>query len=1079
MARGNVRPGGILGLRAGASPTRLVALPNAIAARKVISNYAADAGRGSDKLSISDTCRSALLGSVAAGALFFGYGRSARAGPDPCTVDVPGVEVTCSGDQSAGIASGADFPSSYTTLNVNALTDDITPASGVDGINFTSGGNITINSDTGPFSIVTTGAGADGIFAYSNGGGTVNVDHTGDIVATAGATDDAHAIVAKSASIFTAAGSVTVDSSGDFAVSAFRAIGIQALGYSRYANVGEVSLSNAAAIEATSNGPYGVAIAIQAGNRTFYGNADSVTIKNTGDLTATSTGLYNYALGIQGYNFAGGGTGQGLDIQNSGDIKVTANGPYGGAFALGGFVDGGGDFTINNAGNLTSNGFVTGGISASAFGNYGASSAITVTNEGTILSTAAGRQALGIVANSRSHYNDAGPVTVINTGYILASSASRSAIGIYASSSSYFGDSGIVMVSSTGDVLATATSMPVNRVAGIYARSISQNGFADSVTIEVTGDVTAAAPANSIGIFAESFGALGNGYVSITVEGNTSGETAGVQIANGASNSLLNYGTIQSAGTAVLSGTGDETVDNYGTVTGNVDLGSGANAFLNRAGGVFNTSATAAIGAGNTLTNAGDLSPGGVGALQTTALTGNLVQTGTGTFTVNLSGAASDRINVSAGTATLEGTVLPYLLSLPTVSQFTIMSTLAPGDMIDDGITVQDSLAFDYELLFLNDQDLILTIAGVNFAVSGLNPNQTSTANYLNNIFAAGGGAQSDILAALGNVQSLSELAAALDRLHPEHYLAQVNDTLHASLFFLSSIMSCPTADGAYAIIAEDQCVWAKVGGRTFDQDRTWTNIGGDIEAWSISAGAQVALQGNWRLGFAGSYEQTNLSTNNFASSDGERAEGGVVVKNRWGATTLAAAAFGGYGWFDTTRTIALAGIGAAVGEQEVAFGGVHTRLSHLLAQSGGWYVKPLVDLNATYIDYGGLSETGGGAAALFIQGNDDWVLSASPALEVGGDFKMSDGMTVRPFVRTGVTLFNDAEFTLTSSFLSAPAGVAPFTIASEFDEVFLDVAAGVDVLSAGGVEVKLNYDGRFSEDSESHAGGAKVGMKF
>jgi hypothetical protein len=40
--------------------------------------------------------------------------------------------------------------------------------------------------------------------------------------------------------------------------------------------------------------------------------------------------------------------------------------------------------------------------------------------------------------------------------------------------------------------------------------------------------------------------------------------------------------------------------------------------------------------------------------------------------------------------------------------------------------------------------------------------------------------------------------------------------------------------------MAEDQCVWARIGGRTFDQDRTWTNIGGDVEAWNISAGAQA-----------------------------------------------------------------------------------------------------------------------------------------------------------------------------------------------------------------------------------------------
>ena len=91
---------------------------------------------------------------------------------------------------------------------------------------------------------------------------------------------------------------------------------------------------------------------------------------------------------------------------------------------------------------------------------------------------------------------------------------------------------------------------------------------------------------------------------------------------------------------------------------GNVTLGSGANAFNNMAGGVFNAGATVNLGAGNTLTNAGTLSPGGAGVIQTTALTGNLVQSATGRLVtdINIAGATSDRINVS-GTANLAGAV--------------------------------------------------------------------------------------------------------------------------------------------------------------------------------------------------------------------------------------------------------------------------------------------------------------------------------------------------------------------------------------------------------------------------------------
>ena len=106
-------------------------------------------------------------------------------------------------------------------------------------------------------------------------------------------------------------------------------------------------------------------------------------------------------------------------------------------------------------------------------------------------------------------------------------------------------------------------------------------------------------------------------------------------------------------------------------------------------------------------------------------------------------------------------------------------------------------------------------------------------------------------------------------------------------------------------------------------------------------------------------------------------------------------------------------------------------------------------------------------------------MLSTSPALEIGAELKAADGSFVRPYLRVGATFFNDTDFALTSSFLAAPAGVQPFTIKSNFDDTYLDIGAGVDVMTLEGLDIKLNYEGRFSDDSEMHAGGAKVGIKF
>ena len=62
---------------------------------------------------------------------------------------------------------------------------------------------------------------------------------------------------------------------------------------------------------------------------------------------------------------------------------------------------------------------------------------------------------------------------------------------------------------------------------------------------------------------------------------------------------------------------------------------------------------------------------------------------------------------------------------------------------------------------------------------------------------------------------------------------------------------------------------------------------------------------------------------------------------------------------------------------------------------------------------------------------------------------------------------------------LSAPAGVTPFTMVSKFDNVFLDVSASLDVISIDGLTLKINYDDRLAEHTESHVGGAKLGVNF
>jgi hypothetical protein len=530
----------------------------------------------------------------------------------------------------------------------------------------------------------------------------------------------------------------------------------------------------------------------------------------------------------------------------------------------------------------------------------------------------------------------------------------------------------------------------------------------------------------------------------------------------------------------VSGSTGNETINNYNLITGSVNLDGGTNAFNNKSTGVFVSGATVNLGADNNFTNAGNLTPGGLGVEQTTTLTGNFVQTSTGVFTVDIDHNLNDFLAVS-GTITFDGKVMANVFALPSASG---------GAMIADGTSValaptataDGSTTTDFSLQVIAGNELWLTWVPVDIFdlfTDKVTPNQFSIGTYFNALRQSPD-TSAPLLALINAVKALpneADVLAALDRLQPEHYLAQVNDTWISSQFFVTSLMSCPTASGEETVVTEGQCLWAKIGGRVFDQDHTRTNIGGDDKAYTVSAGAQVALDETWRFGFAGSYEETELTTTNKAHSDGQRGQGGFVLKNRWGPVALATAAFAGYGTFDTHRTIGLVGIGTADGNDDIRYGGGHSRLS-FVHQDEEAYVKLMWDLDATYLEYGDFNETNGGVAGLHILGTSDWVFSTTGAVELGGNFESDEG-TLRPYVRAAITAANDADFSLTSSFLAAPAGVSPFTITSHFDSAYLDVAAGLDVIMTGGLEIKLNYDGRFSDSSELHAGSLKAGVKF
>ena len=142
-------------------------------------------------------------------------------------------------------------------------------------------------------------------------------------------------------------------------------------------------------------------------------------------------------------------------------------------------------------------------------------------------------------------------------------------------------------------------------------------------------------------------------------------------------------------------------------------------------------------------------------------------------------------------------------------------------------------------------------------------------------------------------------------------------------------------------------------------------------------------------------------------------------------------------------------------------------------------FFKPILDANLTHLELGGFTESGGNGAALSVDGGGNTVFSLAPMLEAGTEWWLSNGTLVRPLIRAGAVWYEGGDFALTSSFAGAPAGVSPFTINTDIDEVMGLVGAGVDVINGRDAVLRLSYDGQLGADTQIHSVGVKGSAKF
>jgi uncharacterized protein with beta-barrel porin domain len=679
------------------------------------------------------------------------------------------------------------------------------------------------------------------------------------------------------------------------------------------------------------------------------------------------------------------------------------------------------------------------------------------------------------------------------------------------------GHGGIGGSSGSGGAVAVTTEGSINtsgaNAFGILAQSIgggggfggdqsgafagntdaSAAGNGGTVTVTQSGTINTTG-ANSVGIFAQSQGPADNDTVTVTVNGTVaggSGSGSGIWVAAGRNNLLtVNAGgSVSAASGTAIRYDGDAntaygsllTVNNYGTISGNILLNNtdGPNA-----GTVNNYSDHTLIDASlyqADVNNQGRMVVGHSGATDSTEITGTFTQGAAGTLVVDtdFNSGAADHLLVR-GDAALGGTLDLQATSLRPGRALTVLTV---DGAATGAITPETSPIYGL-VLAPSGHDYRLSVASADFDADAmkLEGNQSKVARGLQDIWDAGGtDSFGKLFATLGAAadQGSKSYGNLLKDLSPGIALAPAQQLQAGMARFATGLMSCPVFSGTDGALGETNCAWAQVTGRSTQQTADAGTSGFSNDSVTYQIGGQHEVSPGWFVGMSGAYQQSWLDAyDDRVSGDGSSGYLGLSVKREIGPWQVAGALSGSYGSFSLDRRISVPGFeGTASSDPDVFAGSARLRVARTFALEQ-MYLKPYVDLDAIYSRMPGYRENGGGDLGLKVEDSDQFTFAFSPSIEVGGHIAAGTAV-LRPYAYAGVSILSDDDWTAKARFTGAPSGAGSFDTSLPIDDVVARIGAGVQVSTNAGIDIRLQYDGEFSDRVSSNAGSLKAIIPF
>ena len=809
---------------------------------------------------------------------------------------------------------------------------------------------------------ITVGGGG----GIANTGGNVSLTHGGGTLATFG--NDADAIDAQSIgggggnggslrSILETPGACSTSSTTCSAQLVGANISVGGFGLGQSNSGGTVSVANTGNLETTGIDADAILAQSIGGGGGVAGNADD-------------TGIKSFALAVGGTQFSGG-NGNTVNVSDAGNITTESDGSSaifaqsigggGGVGGLGLFPSATGTISLGGTGGANGNGgnvnvtmccgpsphvmanliSTTGdsafGIFAQSVGGGGGLAGDA--NPGVNLTAP---NATSLLTASGGGGGNGGAVTVSDLGNI--STTGEGADGSFAQSvgggggltTGFAGSAGAAgsggAVSVTQDGILATTGFGAT---AIFAQSAGGTGKGGNVTVNVTGEALAYG-ANADGILAQSVGGAGNGNIGITinagsiVQGGTGSGSAGVAILGGASNTLLNLGTITTAsspdaahypfntyrfntaagiestqlastgnyqttslmtdnsallaafigtdmskqqGTAIFANAGTLTLTNDGDIYGSIVLDGATLDLINKGVIVsgsqlnFGSDGTLMLGSGSLMT------PGGGGFVATTNLTGNLREMPGSNYLVNLdlTNNTASNFNVS-GFASVAGTVDLDLLSTNAAAPGTHAESIitAAGGVTNNGLTLAppQSAVASFSLAYQPDD--VLLDYDINYAPTTgdvLNHNDLAFGDYVGRIQTAGSTPKlASFMSTVFAIPTVADLKGFYDRFSPDTSVALSSAALLSNMQFSDAMLNCH-ADNSFTQ-QSGGCNWGTIGTQNSGQTASSSSDGFAQSALDFAAGFEHKIgNGLTSIGAAVHYANGSLSDSDAATT--------------------------------------------------------------------------------------------------------------------------------------------------------------------------------------------------------------------